>query len=232
MRRLAPGTTSAPLPTTRLVTTRLVTIRLVTIRLAARHGPKPIKWRRQAAVASRETRPSPACPQSAGELIHGLGELDVELGQAAGIVGRQRDSDIFVDVEPFGTVIELFRHQRGTRHEAEGLIEIGKDEFLGDGVATADLGPAFEPGERSLARFAGEFLSHLENSVYAADRGRVAQNFPARSRPAKPHHVGNTASRGAVPGCLLSVWPDLAGIDAKVGSQGRSRLRLRHPLRD
>ena len=58
---------------------------------------------------------------------------------------------IFVDVEPFGMMIELFRHQRGAGHEAEGLIEIGKDELFGDGVAAVDLGPAFEPGERSLA---------------------------------------------------------------------------------
>ena len=69
-------------------------------------------------------------------------------------MGRQQHLDLGIDVEPFGVVVELFRHQRGAGHEAEGLIEIGKDEFLGDGVATADLGPAFEPGERALARFA------------------------------------------------------------------------------
>src|SRR5580698_1487191 len=96
----------------------------------------------------------PCLPASTGELVHGLGELDVELGEAAGVMGRQRHFDIFVDVEPLGVMVELFRHQRGAGHEAEGLIEIGKDEFLGDGVATADLDPAFEPGECTLARFA------------------------------------------------------------------------------
>ena len=96
----------------------------------------------------------PCLPVSAGELVHGFGELDVELGQAAGIVGRKRHLYIFVDVEPFGMMIELFRHQRGAGHEAEGLIEIGKDELFGDGVAAVDLGPALEPGKRSLARLA------------------------------------------------------------------------------
>src|SRR5580698_4363992 len=152
MRRLAPGTTSAPLTT----------------RLAAHHGPRPIKWRRKAAIARRRTRLSPGLPASAGKLIHGLRELDVELGEADGIMGRERHFDIFVDVEPFGMVVELFRHQRGAGHEAEGFIEIGKDELLGDGVAPVDLGPAFEPGERTLARFAGEFLRHLKNSICSA----------------------------------------------------------------
>src|SRR6202790_812716 len=164
----------------------------------------------------------------AGELVHGLGELDVEFGQPAGIMGRQSHFDIFVDVEPFGVVIEFFRHQRGARHEAEGLIEIGKDEFFGDGISILDLGPAFEPGQRTLARFAGEFLSHLTNSVCAADRGRPAQNFPARSRPAKPHHVGNTASRGEVPRGLpiVGIWP---GLTPKLGHKPNGDCIHAHP---
>ena len=141
----------------------------------------------------------------------------------------KRHFDIFVDVEPFGMVIELFRHQRGTRHEAEGLIEIGKDELFGDGVATVDLGPAFEPGERSFARFAGELLRHLENSICAVIAADPARQFLARSRPAKHHHVGNTASRGEVPGGGPASGLDSAEISAKFRSQGGSRLRWRHP---
>src|SRR5260370_24490374 len=155
MRRLAPGTTSAPLLTTRLVA-RLVADLADSDKMAAEGGNRKAG---KAAV--------PRLPASAGQLIHGLGELDVELGEAAGIVGRQRHFDIFVDVEPFGMVIELFRHQRGTRHKAEGLIEIGKDEFFGDGVATVDLGPAFEPGEPAFARFAAKFSRHLQYSLCA-----------------------------------------------------------------
>src|SRR5271155_2748419 len=77
--------------------------------------------------------------QSACELVHRFGELDVKLGHAAGIMGRQRDIDGFVDIETFGMMVELLRHQGDPRHEAESLAEIRKHEFLADRVATADF---------------------------------------------------------------------------------------------
>jgi hypothetical protein len=129
-------------------------------------------------------------------------------------------------------VIEFFRHQRGARHEAEGLIEIGKDEFFGDGVATTDLGPAFEPGERALARFAGEFLRHLENSICAVTAADPAREYSARSQPAKHHHVGNTASRGEVPASWPASRLDSADIGVKIESQGGPRLHWRDLLPD
>ena len=110
----------------------------------------------------KAARNSPVCPDErrlARNLIHRLGELDVALGQAAGVVGRQGDVNGLIDVEPFGMVIEFFRNQRRTGHEAEGLVEIGKNEFPGDGVAPRSLAPAFEPGQGSFARFTREFYS-------------------------------------------------------------------------
>ena len=101
----------------------------------------------------------------AGYLVHGGGERDIALGQAAGIVGRQHDLDGLVDIEPFGMVIELFRHQRGPRHEAEGLVEIRKDEFFADGVAVLGFAPALEPRQRLLPGFAREFLTHVAAPV-------------------------------------------------------------------
>jgi hypothetical protein len=112
------------------------------------------------------------------------------------------------------------------------LVEIGKDEFFGDGVAPVDFGPAFESGERALARFAGEFLRHLENSICAVTAAALAREFSARSQPAKHHHVGNTASRGEVPVGWPASGPDSADIGVKVESQGRSKLHWRHPLRN
>jgi hypothetical protein len=56
--------------------------------------------------------------------------------------------------------------------------------------------------------------------------------FPGEITTRQPHHVGNTASRGAVPDSLPRDEPDLAGIGVKVGSQGGSRLHWRYPLWD
>src|SRR5262245_64074174 len=39
--------------------------------------------------------------------VHGFGESDVALGDAAGIMGRERHLDLVVDVEPFRVMIEL-----------------------------------------------------------------------------------------------------------------------------
>src|ERR1700733_684931 len=94
------------------------------------------------------------------KLIHRLGELDVAFGQTAGIVRGQGHLDGLVDVEPFRMVIHLFGDERGPRHKAEGGIEVGEYEFLGDGVAAGHLAPPLEAGRGGLAGVAGEFLAH------------------------------------------------------------------------
>src|ERR1700733_273348 len=96
------------------------------------------------------------------ELVHCLGQLDVTLGQAPGVVRRQGHFDGLVDVKPFRMVIELFRNERRARHEAEGLIEIGEHEFFRNRVATRYFAPSFEPAECALARVAGEFWAHVK----------------------------------------------------------------------
>src|SRR5207302_3948125 len=87
-------------------------------------------------------RPSPS-----GQLVHLGGELDVELGHAAGIVGGQRHFDVLVDIEPLGMVIHLFSNQGRPRHEAEGLVEILENELPCDGVPARNLAPAAELAE-------------------------------------------------------------------------------------
>src|SRR5450432_508964 len=96
--------------------------------------------------------------------IHRFRQLDVELGHAAGVVGGKRHLDLLVDIEPFRMVIELLGHQRGPRHEPEGLVEIPEYELLGDGIAVLDLAPAHQPGKRGLATFRSQFLSHPQTS--------------------------------------------------------------------
>src|SRR5712675_32902 len=58
-------------------------------------------------------------PSASGELVHLGGELDVELGHTAGVVGGQRHLNVLVNVEPLGMVIHLFGDQGRAGHEAE-----------------------------------------------------------------------------------------------------------------
>jgi hypothetical protein len=51
-------------------------------------------------AAKGRGRKADAAAPSACEPVHRFRERDIKLGQAAGIVGRQRNLDGFVDVEP------------------------------------------------------------------------------------------------------------------------------------
>src|SRR4051812_47926314 len=101
-------------------------------------------------------------PSTSGQSIHLAGELDVELGDAAGVVGGQGHLDVLVDVEPLGVVIHLFGDQSGSGHEPEGLVEILEYELPGDGVPPRYLTPAAELPERVSFRRSGQFLSHFQ----------------------------------------------------------------------
>src|SRR5690606_4815737 len=80
-------------------------------------------------------------------LVHEVGEGDVLVRHAAGIVRREGDVDAVVDVEPFGVVVVAFGVERDAAHEAEGGVEVLEAEFLLDGVAARDGAPAAEAGE-------------------------------------------------------------------------------------
>src|SRR3982074_864623 len=71
-----------------------------------------------------------------------------------------RDLARLVDIEPFRVMVELLGHQGGARHEPECRVEILEHEFPGDRLAVFRRTPARELGERSLAGFRAEFLSH------------------------------------------------------------------------
>src|SRR4051812_11901927 len=59
-----------------------------------------------------------------GDPVHGLGELDIQLGDAAGVVGRQHHLYRLVNVLPFRVVVVLLGDQGCAGHEPEGLVEI------------------------------------------------------------------------------------------------------------
>src|SRR5215472_344796 len=118
-----------------------------------------------------------------GQSIHGLGELDVAIGHAAGIVSRKRHFDLVVDVEPFWMMVEFLRDQRRARHEAEGLVEVLEREFPADGVTALHLAPAVELGEGALAGGAGQFLCHGPHLMVAAIVPRIAVRWPLAKAP-------------------------------------------------
>src|SRR5690242_7878553 len=87
-------------------------------------------------------------------------ERHVLLAEPAGIVRRQNDLDLAVDVRPFGMVIGLVGRERDARHETPRLVEVGELEALVDRVATLDFAPALERRQRIAARLAGELCRH------------------------------------------------------------------------
>src|SRR5712671_6296137 len=56
--------------------------------------------------------------------VHGLCQLDIEGGDAAGVMGRQNHLHRLVNIAPFRVMIVLFSHQRCAGHEPERLVEI------------------------------------------------------------------------------------------------------------
>src|SRR5262249_43243134 len=99
-----------------------------------------------------------------GQPVHRLRQRNVTLGQAAGIMRRERYRDGLVDIEPFRMMVELLGDERCPGHEPERLVEVAKHEGLGDGVAVLDLTPAGKLGERRLAGISRQFLSHRSHS--------------------------------------------------------------------
>ena len=77
-------------------------------------------------------------------LVHSGSQLEVQFGEAAGVVRRERHVDAVVDVEPFRVMIELFGNDRHLRHEAESLDEILEAKSFPDGGAVFGAHPPFQ----------------------------------------------------------------------------------------
>src|SRR5579872_14987 len=82
--------------------------------------------------------------------VDDAGELHVPLGDAVRFMCRQHDLDAVVDVRPFRMVVHLLRRQRHPGHEAEGRVEIGELEALGDRLAARDGAPAAQLRQRLI----------------------------------------------------------------------------------
>ncbi len=71
----------------------------------------------------------PGLPAAApNQGFHSTGKVEVQPGNAAGVVGGQVDADGFIDVVPFGVVVHLFRYQRDPGHETNGLDKIPENK--------------------------------------------------------------------------------------------------------
>src|SRR5438552_2436566 len=64
----------------------------------------------------------------AGDAVHGLGQLDIEPGDAAGIMGGQHHLHGLVDIAPFRVMVVFLGDKCCPRHEAERLVEILEGE--------------------------------------------------------------------------------------------------------
>src|SRR5262245_23943502 len=68
------------------------------------------------------------------DLVDILGERDVLVAKPAGIVRRQRNRHLVVDIAPLGVMSGFLGHQRYPRHETERLGKILELELSRDAV--------------------------------------------------------------------------------------------------
>jgi CRP-like cAMP-binding protein len=118
-------------------------------------------------------------------LVDETGHLDVEFGDAAGVMGGQDDADPVVDVRPFRMVIHLVGHQGDAGHEAEGGVEILEDQGAGNGrTRIVRAAPQRQPGQsfRNVNR-------HLRHFLFLAS---------FRPSPPKVRHKSGSRQRNAV----------------------------------
>src|ERR1700759_654648 len=92
--------------------------------------PRPIAAAPNRKLGTQRARWKSGSYLLAGDRVHRLGELDIVVGDAAGVMGGQHDLHRLVDIAPFRMVVVLFGNQRRPRHEPERLAEVTKGEGL------------------------------------------------------------------------------------------------------
>ena len=76
--------------------------------------------------------------ESFGKAVQEFGEIDVFGSHSLSVMRGEVDRDAVVHVKPFRMVIHLFDRERGRRHEAKSMHEVGElvilvDFMFGDG---------------------------------------------------------------------------------------------------
>src|ERR1700704_1331036 len=90
----------------------------------------------------------------------GVTKLDVERGDAAGVMGCQNHFHRLVNVAPFRVMIALFSHQRGAGHEPERFVEILEHKGSRNRLAARRVGPPRQPLEGRFARLRRQPFRH------------------------------------------------------------------------
>src|SRR5690606_19902325 len=118
----------------------------------------PWMWGRASPFASERS--------AAGQPIHPGGELEIELGETARVVGGEADIHPVVDVRPVGMVVQLLCRERGPCHEAECLAEILEGEATPDRPAILGQRPAIEFPQGGLHGVVGHLLAcHRDHRI-------------------------------------------------------------------
>src|SRR5689334_13978322 len=91
---------------------------------------------------------------------HGLGKLDVQRRDAAGVMRRQNHLYGLVNIAPFRVMVVLFGDQGNPAHEAESFVEILEDEAAADCVPAIAFRPARQFPQSRLPCFRRQTLCH------------------------------------------------------------------------
>src|SRR5882757_9162286 len=92
--------------------------------------------------------------------VHDLCQLDIEGGDAAGVMGRQNHLHRLVNVAPFRVMIVLFSHQRRPGHEPERLVEILEGKGPRNRLAARYVRPPRQPRQGRFSRLRRQPLRH------------------------------------------------------------------------
>src|SRR5260370_34078377 len=86
--------------------------------------------------------------ESFGKTVQEPGEIDVFGSHSLSVVRGEVDRDAVVHVKPFRMVIHLFDRERGRRHEAKSMHEVGELVILANLVFGE--GPTGQAGQSGI----------------------------------------------------------------------------------
>src|SRR5215472_14305653 len=116
----------------------------------------------------------PALVAAGSDAVDASRERDVPLGEPFHVMRREDDFDAIVDVEPFGMVVHLLRHERHLAHECPGFTKGPEVKHLADCVAIFHLAPAAQLLDGLVPMRTHKTLDHLASPRLALSQTEVA----------------------------------------------------------